>query len=209
MAIVNADYSFIAVDVGSFGSQSDGGIFMRSPLGKGFEEKSLGVPPPDHITDMPDLGLFPYVLVGDEAFPLKNYMLRPFPGRNLTKERTIFNYRLSRARRISENAFGILGAWWRIYRRDLCLFPENAIKAIKGTIVLHNMLQKSGVADVPIDDGVECEKTQRPCLSDLPTLNSRKASTSAFKNRDKFMEYFSGCGAVSWQDSLFRSVRVD
>ena len=25
----------------------------------------------------------PYVIVGDEAFPLKNYMMRPYPGRQL------------------------------------------------------------------------------------------------------------------------------
>ena len=31
-------------------------------------------------TAQPDL---PFVFVGDEAFPLRNYMMRPFPGRNL------------------------------------------------------------------------------------------------------------------------------
>lgn len=66
----------------------------------------MKIPKPAPIYNNED---FPYVIVGDEAFPLKTYLLRPYPGKqNVGNEKRIFNYRLSRARRTIENTFGIL-----------------------------------------------------------------------------------------------------
>lgn len=48
----------------------------------------------------------PYALVADESFPLAQRILQPFKERELTENKTIFNYRLCRARRVVENAFG-------------------------------------------------------------------------------------------------------
>ena len=68
-------------------------------------------------------------------------MLRPYPGRNLSDPEAIFNYRLSRARRIIENSFGILAARWRIFRRPIIATPENVIQFTRATIALHNYLR--------------------------------------------------------------------
>lgn len=53
----------------------------------------------------------PFVFVGNDAFPLVDRIMKPFApprGGTLTDAEKIFNYRLSRARRYVDNAFGIL-----------------------------------------------------------------------------------------------------
>ena len=47
----------------------------------------------------------PYFLVGDEIFPLTNWLMRPFSGKSLVNEKhKISNYRLSPARRVIEKS---------------------------------------------------------------------------------------------------------
>ena len=59
--------------------------------------------------------------------PLSNYMMKPYPERNLTVEERVFNYWLSRMRRIPENGFGILANRWRFFRRPFSLQPWTKI----------------------------------------------------------------------------------
>jgi len=86
-----------------------------------------------------------FVLMGDEAF-LTLFMMwlsmcqRFLQQRNLQQK--VFNYLLSRARRIVECAFGILTARWRIFWRFLSTNVDNTIALVKGTICLHNFLMQ-------------------------------------------------------------------
>ena len=106
MAVVDANYRFIYVDVGQEGRVSDGGVFRNTPLRRGLERNCLSIPPPEPITE--DGSPLPYFLVGDEAFPLKTWLMKPYPRRGLSHDERIYNYRLCRARRLVEKAFGIM-----------------------------------------------------------------------------------------------------
>ncbi|EFX65211.1 hypothetical protein DAPPUDRAFT_18001, partial [Daphnia pulex] len=84
----------------------------------------------------------PIVLVGDDACELREYMMKGFPGRRniLPQEQTIYNYRHSRARRTSENLFGIMATRWRIFLTTINAKPENVEHYTRAVMALHNML---------------------------------------------------------------------
>ena len=130
--MVDAHYKFTVVDIGSYGRYSDGGIFAHSRLEK-YLETQLGIPEDKQLPGTSCLAL--PLTVGDEVFPLKTYLLRPYPGSQSKggTEKSIFNYRLSRARRVVENAFGILSQKFQIYQRTLQSLPENADNIIFAT----------------------------------------------------------------------------
>ncbi|XP_018398298.1 PREDICTED: uncharacterized protein LOC108776241 [Cyphomyrmex costatus] len=108
----------------TIGSLPDSSVFSATEFGQAVENDTLNAPPP---SPLPGTNIMmPYFLVGDEIFPLRHNLMRPYSRRNpLTETQRIFNYRLSRARRIIENAFGILSARWRILQTSLAQLPHS------------------------------------------------------------------------------------
>ncbi|KAG8298077.1 hypothetical protein J6590_108295 [Homalodisca vitripennis] len=90
-----------------------------------------------YLLGWPELG----VLVGDDIFPLGSNLLKPYSHRNLSLHERIFNYRLSRARRVVENAFGILAARFRVFSKPIHLDVETAEYVIKACCSIHNWLR--------------------------------------------------------------------
>lgn len=166
---------------------SDGGIFAKSNLGKALERGTLSVPTDAPLpgTDTPTH----YVILGDEAFPLKPYLMRPYPGRNLDVSKKIFNYRLSRGRRVVENAFGLLAQKFRIYFRPIQAKPENVDHMILSTLILHNFIKKH-VNDTYSHEirNVQEANESRDILRHLP-LQGGNATTEAFMTREVFKNY--------------------
>lgn len=129
-AIVDADYKFIYIDVGKNGRISDGGIFANTPIYNKLENGSLRLPADEPLPDR--VKNIPFLLVGDEAFPLKSYLMKPYPNRNLDLTQRIFNYRLSRVRRIVENVFGIVVL---VSSRNLYLWSQKRLKKLLWQLV--------------------------------------------------------------------------
>lgn len=80
-------------------------------------------------------------MIGDSGFHLETYLLTPYArARYLLPSRKMFNYRLSRARRIVECAFGLLASKWRVYQKPLGFNLSTTEHVILATMVLHNYL---------------------------------------------------------------------
>lgn len=76
LALVDAQYKFIAVDIGSYGREGDAGIFLKSNLGKRILAEQYNLPAPARI---PETDLFQqHVILGDEAFALHINVMKPY-----------------------------------------------------------------------------------------------------------------------------------
>lgn len=76
---------FTFVDIGSYGRHADSTIFEESCLYKMLQEKKLNIPPPSAISH--NGPLLPNVFIGDEAFSLQEYLMRPYGGKNLPEKK--------------------------------------------------------------------------------------------------------------------------
>ena len=72
------EYKYIFVDIGAYGHQNDAGIFETSEFGKRLENRQMNIPPSITLPNT-DISI-PLFLVGDDIFPLKTYLLKPFQG---------------------------------------------------------------------------------------------------------------------------------
>ena len=92
LAVASADYRFVMVDIGAYGSSNDSGVLNNTALFKCLKKKKLGIPPSKQLPNDNKETHVPHVLLGDETFPLRCDMMRPFARNTLTNERHIFNY---------------------------------------------------------------------------------------------------------------------
>ena len=80
--------------------------FNISDFWKKIKVGNLGLLAPEPLGEG-GLDLY-YILLGDEVFALMPWMVKPYSRRQLTREDRKTNYRISRGRRVVENAYGIL-----------------------------------------------------------------------------------------------------
>ena len=96
LAVVDANYIFLYVDIGSYGQSGDAGVFSKSTLKEAMDGNELGFLSVARF-DLGNNVSCVYDIIGDDAFPLSKDNKKPYSRRTLTRDQRIFNYRLSRA----------------------------------------------------------------------------------------------------------------
>ena len=165
--------------------------------------QNIGLPPDENLGGVP----LTYIVIGDEALPLKKYLMRTYPSsaRRLNEAERIFNYRLSRSRNTVENAFGILTNTWRIYQSPFECRVQLCDKLILATVVLHNYKY---ILESPTETNPALgEEQTNPASTNARRCCNQFNKRSSRDVRNSFMEYFmSDEGRVEWQKRVVNRV---
>ena len=211
LAICNADYEFLYVDIGAEGRASDGGTWRRCTFHQYLHnpDNPLNIPGPQLL---PGINLnVPYFLVGDEAFKLTPNVMKPFPGRTESRKEQIFNDRLCRCRHVIENTFGILATRFRIFHRSIEVQPNFVQNIVMTCCILHNFMSREARSEYLRDGGVDTElpdgsfvggewRRDLVHMDHMRTDTDRNPSVYAKRVRSTLADYFlTPQGEVPWQ----------
>ena len=212
MALVDADYNFLWIDVGSDGSSNDASIYNGSELKEGLES-------PNNIFNLPEEKSLPgddvpvpYYIVGDNAFGINKRLMNPFSIRNMEHHERIFNYRLCRSRRVVENAFGILAHKFRVLLRTMNQRPETCRKIITTCVILHNLIRlrypatHNNLMDLEDQNQNVIPGAWRndKVLLDVYHERARNTGTQEGRQIRRYLGHYftSKAGSVPWQDKM-------
>ncbi|XP_050295107.1 uncharacterized protein LOC126735198 [Anthonomus grandis grandis] len=194
MAIADANYCFVAVDIGAYGKEGDSNVFKRSTSGKRLYGNKLYIPESRSLP-YSNGPAQPFVFVADEAFGLHTNLLRPYCRRNFDDRIQIFNYRLTGARRFVECTFGILANKCRVFHNLILVHPDFAVQIIKAACALHNFVRKR--YGYQFEDSLSCN------LDDIAVTGTGGNRQTANAVRDFFANYFiTPEEAVQWQQHM-------
>ena len=114
LAIVDTNYKFIAIDVGSYGKEGDSQIFKKSEMGKKILSNAFNFPEPKPLPGTNDI--LPHFLIEDEAFALDTFVMKPYILKELQD---------MAARKIFiTTGYVVLGEWWKMLSAYYLKFSE-------------------------------------------------------------------------------------
>lgn len=138
MYIINYRYRFTYLNVGSPGKNNDSYIFEKSALKREHSEDRIFYNMGKQIGN----AMIPVLLIGDSAFRLSPYLMKPYPQADLSPIQQNFNYVLSRSRRVVENAFGQLKNRFRRIGKGLEVEMKHVPTVVRAACILHNILNE-------------------------------------------------------------------
>lgn len=215
LAVVNANYEFIYVNAGTNGRVSDGGVLLQTDFGELLERKQLHLPSHTSFPNQRNVCL-PFTFIGDEAFPLKENLMKPYPNQRITHDEKIFNYRICRARRVVENAFGILASRFRALQTKLNMDVQKTEIIVLACCALHNFLRRRSPSyltpsSVDFEDTTTGQLTEgewRQCVRELLGLRQirpdRAGREESLANvvRNTYKSFYNNEGSVAFQEQM-------
>lgn len=210
MGVVNGNYEFVYINVGAEGKTADGGCWRQCDFARALEKERLNLPPNVQLDANTSI---PVHLIGDDAFPMTKRLLKPYPQRMLTHDERIFNYRLSRARRLVENVFGIVSSKFHVLKTEMAFNVPHCVQVVKAVCILHNILRRlCGQSYMPPGsfDAEDINYEVIPgnwrdgeAMESLRPTTARNHLRIAKETRLKLTNYFvSEAGAVPWQNDI-------
>ena len=135
---VASSRTLLSDHVDACGKQSDGGTFSGSTLYQFLADFESTLPKSASFegsgTEMP------FFILGNKAYPLKTFLMKPLARKNISREEHVFNCRLSQARRCAECAFGVLIAKRRLLNKAIEMNVNKAERIVRCVCLLYNII---------------------------------------------------------------------
>lgn len=189
MGLVDSHYRFIWGSCGFPGNSHDAIIFQSTALWNTIQQGYI----PQMGKEVGEIPItIPPLIVGDSAFPLRTWLMKPYTNAVLSPQQRYFNYRLSRARMVTEGAYGQLKGRWRVLLRKSESDRDQVRIITLACMVLHNICINQGDSiskklDLTIDPNSQ-EKRNRDVIRELLQMTDcpkvKDVSVEANKVRD-------------------------
>lgn len=196
MGLVDAKYRFIWAGVAFPGNSHDSMILQSTQIWRDITENNIIVAISKKIGGV-EVGP---LIVADSAFPCTTWIMKPITCATLTPEERNFNYRLSRARMVTEGAYGRLKGRFTVLHRK-CECNQDTMKVITlACIVLHNIcIQYNEPFPPQLDiaaDPATLERRDRDTVRDLFNMRqcSKVKDSSLFRQEKSGQHEKKSCG---------------
>ena len=134
-------------------------------------------------------GLLRPMLVGDSAYPLKNWLIKPFPNRgHLSPQKRRFNKKLSAMRSVIEMAFSLLKGRWRLLLKKIEQSHTSVPRRVTAACVLHNFCVMQGDS---VDDDED-----RPPPDDQNDADEDDEAQDGSATRQTMLDYLLSQGVL-------------
>jgi hypothetical protein len=116
-------------------------VFLITGLSKQLDNGALNIPGARALPER--IKRILVFIVADDAFAMKPYIMKPYAFRHMHGSQRIYNYRLSRARRIIiDNVFGLVSARFRLLRTRILSWSQTKYQLLCRPYVFLNFLSE-------------------------------------------------------------------